>query len=337
MQQWQPRQSRPRRYRTKSRLRVFRRGRLPALLLGAALLLFGLISLIGYGGDWLAARNTSGELQAVYRDAPADEPAPRTDPPAPAREGHEETAPPAVSPVPAAAPSPAPGPEDSPSPAPHLETMAYPNNPGLTVSRRFRALRRESKYIMGWLNMGGLLDEPVVQRDDTFYLTHDARGEENRNGAIFLEASVSIQTRPYTYILYGHNMKTGAMFGSLRNYENRKFYHTDPFITFDTVYEDGRYVIFAAGSISTEADSRHYVDFHDLKSADCERRQAALDALISASVYTCPVDVRTDDQLLLLVTCTEKDQDRRVVAARRIRDSEDEAALRKTVGRSRKR
>ena len=311
MQQWQPRQSRPRRYRTKSRLRVFRRGRLPALLL------FGLISLIGYGGDWLAARNTSGELQAVYRDAPADEPAPRTDPPAPAREGHEETAPPAVSPVPAAAPSPAPGPEDSPSPAPHLETMAYPNNPGL--------------------NMGGLLDEPVVQRDDTFYLTHDARGEENRNGAIFLEASVSIQTRPYTYILYGHNMKTGAMFGSLRNYENRKFYHTDPFITFDTVYEDGRYVIFAAGSISTEADSRHYVDFHDLKSADCERRQAALDALIAASVYTCPVDVRTDDQLLLLVTCTEKDQDRRVVAARRIRDGEDEAALRKTVGRSRKR
>lgn len=66
---------------------------------------------------------------------------------------------------------------------------------------------------MGWLNMGKLVDEPVVQRDDVFYLTHDATGKENISGAIFLDASINLKTRPYTYILYGHNMKTGAMFG----------------------------------------------------------------------------------------------------------------------------
>ena len=112
---------------------------------------------------------------------------------------------------------------------------------------------------------------------------------------------------------------------------------TDPFITFDTMYENGRYVIFAVGSISTEEYGRYYVDFHDLKSTDCEKRQTAIDTLISASVFTCPIDVKVNDQILLLVTCTEKDQDRRVVAARRIRDGEDEPALRKTVDRSRKR
>lgn len=44
-----------------------------------------------------------------------------------------------------------------------------------------------------------------------------------------------------------------------------------------------------------------------------------------------------NDLLLPLVTCTEKGQDRRVVAARRIRDGEDEAALKKLVEKSRKR
>ena len=324
MQQWNPRQNRPRRYRKKSRFQHFRWGRLLAVLLGAALLLFGAISLIGYGRDWLSARNTSRDLQAVYHAAPTDEPTLMTETPSPTT-APKETAIPTVSPVP------------TPSPAPRLEAIAYPSNPKLTVSNRFKALLRESKYIMGWLNLGKLVDEPVLQRDDTFYLTHDAKGKENVNGAIFLDASISLKTRPYTYILYGHNMKTGAMFGSLRNYENRNFYHADPFITFDTMYEDGRYVIFAVGSISTEEYGRHYVDFHNLKSTDREKRQAAIDALISASVFTCPIDVQADDQILLLVTCTEKDQDRRVVAARRVRDGEDEATLMKTVERSRKR
>ena len=226
--------------------------------------------------------------------------------------------------------------EPAPSPVKKLEAIAYPNNPKLTVSARFKALQRESKYIIGWLNLDGLLDEPVVQRDDVYYLTHDAMGRENVNGAIFLDASIGLKTRPYTYILYGHNMKTGAMFGSLRNYENRNYYHAHPFITFDTLYEDGRYVIFAVSGVSTEEYGRHYVDFHDLKSADRIKRQAAIDALISVSVFTCPIDVQADDQLLLLVTCTEKDQDRRVVAARRVREGEDEATLEKLAKNSRK-
>lgn len=327
MQQWQPRQNRQRRYRQKSRPRKARCGRMLAVALGAALLLFGLVKLIGYGGDWLAARNTSRELQTVYHEAPTDAPALFTAEPPTA---------PTPDPTPRETVTPTQTPDPSPSPVPRLEAMNYPNNPKLQIRNRFKALRRESKYIMGWLSMGTLLDEPVVQRDDTFYLTHDAKGQENVNGAIFLDASIGIKTRPYTYILYGHNMKTGAMFGCLRNYENRNFYHTNPFISFDTMYEDGRYVIFAIGSISTEEYGRHYVDFHDLKSADPEKRQKAIDALISASVFTRSIDVQADDQILLLVTCTEKDQDRRVLAARRIRDGEYENKLKQLVDNSRK-
>ena len=45
MQQWQPRQTRPRKFRVGRCLRHFRRGRLLAVLLGASLLLFGMVEM----------------------------------------------------------------------------------------------------------------------------------------------------------------------------------------------------------------------------------------------------------------------------------------------------
>ena len=65
MQQWQPGQNKLRRYRHRHRPRRFLWGRLLAVLLGAVLVLFGLVKLIGYGWDWFAARNTSRDFQTV--------------------------------------------------------------------------------------------------------------------------------------------------------------------------------------------------------------------------------------------------------------------------------
>ena len=319
---WKPRQ------RRSGRRPKVRWGRLLVVLLGLIVAIFGLVRLIGYGVDLLSSRRTAQDLRELYYADPTSEPISVT-----------------------AAPSliPAPTPEETPaatpavtavptqSPIPRLPSMSYPSNPKLTVSSRFKALRKESKYIVGWLSIHRMLDEAVMQRDNVYYLDHDAMGNSNANGALFLDSGISLKTRPYAYIIYGHNMKSGAMFGSLRNYENSTFYHNDPFITFDTMYETGRYVIFAVGCVSTEEWGRNYVDFYALRSANIHERQAAIDALIAASVHTCPIEVQADDQLLVLVTCVEKDEERRVVVARRIRDGEDEAELKKLVQKSRKR
>ncbi len=118
-------------------------------------------------------------------------------------------------------------------------------------------------------------------------------------------------------------------FGCLRNYENIGFYRTHPFVTFDTLYEDGRYVIFAVGTVNIVEPVRNYVNLFSFLSSDIQERQTALNALSNASVLSCPIDVRPDDQLLLLVTCVDYDNERRVVAARRVRDGEDEETLKK--------
>ena len=320
---WQPRRSR----RSRRHRRV-RWGRLLVVLLGLAAVIFGLVKLIGYGAQLLSSRRTTQDLREVYYADPTLEPIPMTETPnlKPVPTPEETLV---VTPTVTVTPT--------QSPIPRLPEMGYPNNPKLTVSSRFKALRKESKYIVGWLSIHRMLDEAVMQRDNVYYMDHDAMGNSNVNGALFLDSGIRLKEKPYTYIIYGHNMKSGAMFGSLRNYENSTFYHNDPFITFDTMYETGRYVIFAVGSVSTEELGRNYIDFYALRSASIPERQAAMDALIAASVHTCNIDVQPDDQLLVLVTCVEKDEDRRVVVARRIRDGEDEAALKKLVEKSRKR
>jgi hypothetical protein len=119
------------------------------------------------------------------------------------------------------------------------------------------------------------------------------------------------------------------MFGSLRNYEKATFYRNNPFITFDTAYEDGQYVIFAVGTLTQNRERMHYVDVGRLISLNIAARETAINQLRRISKIAVGIDVRADDQLLLLITCVDDDAERRFVAARRLRPGEDQVSLQK--------
>lgn len=289
-----------------------------AVALGCVLV-FSAWQLIAYAVDYFAALNASNELRELY---------------------YETTEEPTASPTPSPTPEPTPTlepqatPTPSPTPATHLKTLRYPGNPYAAISSRFQKLRRQNSDIIGWLSIKDLLDEAVVQRDNTYYLRRDYRGYHNVNGALFLDESISLLSRPYTLLIYGHNMKTGAMFGNLRNYENISFYHKNPFITFDTMYEDGRYVIFSVAELSLNARDHNFLNFAKLNSDSIQWRREAIDELVNNSVFYVGIDVQPEDQLLLLVTCVDDEESRRIVAARRIRQGETEEALQRKVNQS---
>lgn len=287
----------------------------------ACLLVFNLVKLGGYIGDYASSRRTSDDLRAAYYDALDEETAPPS------------TAPTAVPLTPTPSPVPAmvvdATPEPAPTQTPHvmLQALPYPGNPYGIISSRFQKVRQQNSDIVGWLTVPGLLDEAVVQRDNSYYLRRDYRGYHNDNGSIFLEESCDLSTRPYTLMLFGHNMKSGAMFGCLRNYENIRFYRSNPFINFDTAYEDGRYVIFAIGTLSQNRLASNYLDIGMLTSLNIEWRETAIAQLKKLSEISTGISVEADDQLLLMITCVEADTERRVVAARRVRDGESEESL----------
>lgn len=297
------------------------------LLLGIAIL--GAIRLTGYAAEHLRARRTSREMRYAYL-AETPSPVPTEAAPIPTQTAQMAVTPLVIVCTPAAA-------TPSPTAVQTQTPLPYPNNPKLTINARFKTLRNINRDIVGWLHIDHLLDEAVVQRNNVFYLDHDARGEPNSNGAIFLDAMTSLRYRPGALILYGHNMKSGAMFGSLRNYENTDFYHRAPFIRMDTLYEDGEYVIFAVGTVSVNDKDAAYVDFYALQGRRAEDKAVAIRALQQQSIFQTTIEVLPEDQLLLLVTCVDKTDQRRVVAARRIRDQESKDTLSAQVNRSQRR
>ena len=202
-----------------------------------------------------------------------------------------------------------------------LPAVSYPDNPNLTVNARFANLRKKSGYIIGWITIDKV-DEPVVYRDNTFFLTHDALGKKNANGALFLDQGISLLTRPYTLLVYGHNMKSGAMFGDLRKFEKSSYLYQHQVFSFDTLYEDGQYAVFAVANISLIRGTNHFVDLSAIQSPKREARLREMKALSAASMVDVPLDVNEEDQLLLLITCVGDDNQRLVVAARRLRDGE---------------
>ena len=286
----------------------------------ACVMLFSLYKLGSYAGEYIAAKKVSQELRTLYYE---DQPAPA-----------ETTAPvPHVTETsfPVEEIIPTPMPVSNPTPRTTLETVSYPGNSMALTSTRFTKLQRQNADIIGWLNIPNVLDEAVVQRDNSYYLRRDYRGYHNDNGAIFLDENCDLRTRPYTLMVFGHNMKSGAMFGCLRNYESVAFYRNHPFVTFDTAYEEGRYVIFAVGTLTQNRERLHYVDVGKLLSLNIADRNEAISQLRRISEMSVAIDVKAEDQLLLLITCVGDDTERRFVAARRIRPDEDESQLQKLV------
>lgn len=196
-----------------------------------------------------------------------------------------------------------------------LTPVEYPD--GLQVNERIRKARKKSQYIMGWLKMDDL-DEPVAQKDNDFFLDHDAAGLHNINGAIFMDENTKLLTRPYTVFLYGHNMKSGAMFGNLRKYRKAEYCQAHRDISFETLYEDGQYEIFAVTLIRVTPGLSGYVNLWDLDSADRTVRREAIAQLRKNSKYYSTLKVGEEDQLLLLITCEGDDDQRLVVAAKRV-------------------
>lgn len=311
--------------RRRNRIFIYRRKRQRlsqwAVVLLVMLFIVGAFNIVSYAVDYYKSQQASAALREAYYSDELTETVSPTQVP-------QET------PVPVVTPMPFPTPQVTATPPIKLEAVRYPGNYYANISSRFQKIRRQNKDIIGWLTIDNLIDEAVVQHDNEFYLDRDYRGYHNVNGAIFLDESCDLSTRPYTLMLYGHNMKSGAMFGNLRNYENLTYYKNNPFITFDTAYEEGRYVIFAVGTVSTRSSSWQYVDFSKLCSNTICYREEALKTLTRRSIYSSTIEVSADDQLLLLITCVDDDEERRVIVARRIREDETEDELNKVVKRT---
>ena len=124
----------------------------------------------------------------------------------------------------------------------------------------FQNLHNENNDYLFWLYIPKTkIDYPVMMsRDNKDYLHSSFYKEKLYAGTLFIDALSSKRENQDNLIIYGHNMKDGSMFGTLKKWRDGKYFNEDKFIEIYTEKEKRVYLIFAVREVSSNMDLLHY-------------------------------------------------------------------------------
>ena len=174
------------------------------------------------------------------------------------------------------------------------------------VLPQYRALYAENPDLIGWLRIDGTdIDLPVVQTpgDNEYYLRRGFDRFYAVGGTLFLDerCSTDPDAPAANWLIYGHNMRDGSMFGQLTRYRDKAFYTAHPTFTFDTLYETATWQVVAAVNTTLGADELPYYTFFDADNKlDWQHR---VQAITGSALYDTGITPAYGTQLLTLSTC----------------------------------
>ena len=196
------------------------------------------------------------------------------------------------------------------------------------VLDEYKVIYQQHKKLIGWLkfddkDIGGKYGFPVMQTEDNdYFLSHNSELKNDKNGAIFMDTNCDVLKPSTNFILYGHHMKSGAMFGNLDHYAKESYWKKYPYISFDTIYEKGIYqvmYVFRSHVFSEEEIAFKYYQFTDCISAT--EFDSNMEEMAKMSLYDTGVTAQFGDQLLTLSTCDYQEQDGRfVVVCKKVKE-----------------
>lgn len=216
--------------------------------------------------------------------------------------------------------------------------------PGATppegMQEKFGRLYAVNNDVVGWLTIPHTrTDTPVMQATraqgaNDYYLRYNYYHEYTRYGDPFMDYRNNSRELSRNTILYGHNLQgdpidNGMCFTGMMDYHTLEGYQKAPVITFNTLYQDYQWKVFGAFVTTTKAkDDNGYVFNYIYPDIKDEKFMPYVEEVRARSLYTTDVDVRPDDKVLTLSTCTYElgtSVDARfVVVARLVREGESE-------------
>ncbi|MBQ3285783.1 MAG: class B sortase [Ruminococcus sp.] len=196
--------------------------------------------------------------------------------------------------------------------------------------RKYDELYKKNPDFFGWLKIEDTkIDYPVMYtpNDPEYYLHRDFYGNYSDSGMLFIDGDCPKDGN--YYLIYGHHMNNGSMFGELPKYADIKFYEDHKTVFFDTRYELRDYEVFAAFYAKAypkgEEEGFCYYTYKDLRSR--ESFDEYVSNVKTISIYETGITPVYGDELIAMSTCNYHTEDGRfVVVARRIKDSDNKAA-----------
>ncbi len=194
------------------------------------------------------------------------------------------------------------------------------------IQDRFIPLLQINPETVGWIKVGNLADEPVVYRDNEFYLNHDFYQKKSSSGTVFVDVENTDLENDKYVIVYGHDLRDGSKFGSLKEYLNIEQIKNNIVIEWSSLYssEAEKYVVFSVFDSSMLEENKNYFDLRRFDRLDLDGTKKFIEEIRERSLYDIPVDVTAEDQIMVLVTCSYKHEDGRLlIFCRKVRKAED--------------
>ena len=139
--------------------------------------------------------------------------------------------------------------------------------PPLVISDEMAGFVAKNPDTAGWITIKGTaVDNVVVQAaDNDYYLKRDFYGGRSYAGTLYVDFRCVLNDYDFNQsdniVIYGHNQKNGAMFGTLQYYKVTKnntsrfdFYKQHPTFTFSNLYKTYTYKIIAFFITESSAD-----------------------------------------------------------------------------------
>ncbi len=181
-----------------------------------------------------------------------------------------------------------------PAPKPHL------SNP---YTESFLA----NEDMVGWLVIPGTnVDYPVMWTpgDENYYLYRDFEKKDNANGCLILDTDSSLSPITTNLIIHGHNMRSGAMFGNLTDYEDENFSKEHSRIVFYTEECVRNYEIVAVFRSQVYKKKDEVFKFYKFFQADTEEEfNDFYNNIKELSLYDTNVAAEFGDRFITLSTC----------------------------------
>ena len=186
-----------------------------------------------------------------------------------------------------------------------------------------------------WLKIEGtVIDYPVMwtPRDETYYLNRNFEGKNDKNGCLLLDTDSCLDPLTTNQIIHGHNMKSGAMFGTLMKYEDESYCREHNIITLYTEQCERRYEVLAVFRSQVYKKKDQVFKFYKFFQADtAEEFDDFYQNIKALSLYDTGVTAEFGDRFITLSTCAyHVEQGRFVVVAKEIESGDFYNPIRET-------
>ena len=167
----------------------------------------------------------------------------------------------------------------------------------------WKALKKVNPDVQGWLyQKGTVINYPVVQGTDNDTYLHTRFDKQwSGGGTLFVDCRMEKDFKGFNSIIYGHHMKDGSMFRSIRGYTQEDGYY-DKHKTLELATPHGNYHLVVFSAFITKATDE---DTYKMTYDEAEK-QAYIDRAWERSelpITRDSVDVTKNDRLVTLSTC----------------------------------